>query len=60
VAKQEDAVVDAQGGNDPERLNKPVEEELPQHVQDMKLWFMDKRFEGFPSRILPFLYLGNM
>ncbi|KAL7419781.1 tyrosine/serine/threonine protein phosphatase pps1 [Cryptotrichosporon argae] len=25
-----------------------------------KLWFDDRRFEGFPSRILPFLYLGNL
>jgi dual specificity MAP kinase phosphatase len=23
-------------------------------------WFDDGRFDGFPSRILPFLYLGNM
>jgi dual specificity MAP kinase phosphatase len=23
-------------------------------------WFDDKRFDGFPSRILPFLYLGNL
>lgn len=25
-----------------------------------KVWFADKRFDGFPSRILPFLYLGNL
>lgn len=25
-----------------------------------KIWFADKRFDGFPSRILPFLYLGNL
>ncbi|KAK8861357.1 hypothetical protein IAR55_002176 [Kwoniella newhampshirensis] len=25
-----------------------------------KIWFEDKRFDGFPSRILPFLYLGNL
>lgn len=25
-----------------------------------KVWFEDKRFDGFPSRILPFLYLGNL
>lgn len=24
------------------------------------IWFEDKRFDGFPSRILPFLYLGNL
>ncbi|WVR04032.1 hypothetical protein IAU60_001031 [Kwoniella sp. DSM 27419] len=25
-----------------------------------KVWFDDRRFDGFPSRILPFLYLGNL
>jgi dual specificity MAP kinase phosphatase len=25
-----------------------------------KGWFDDRRFDGFPSRILPFLYLGNL
>jgi dual specificity MAP kinase phosphatase len=25
-----------------------------------QIWFEDKRFDGFPSRILPFLYLGNL
>ncbi|WWD16740.1 hypothetical protein CI109_101171 [Kwoniella shandongensis] len=25
-----------------------------------KVWFEDRRFDGFPSRILPFLYLGNL
>ncbi|WWC87495.1 uncharacterized protein L201_002385 [Kwoniella dendrophila CBS 6074] len=28
--------------------------------EKMKIWFEDKRFDGFPSRILPFLYLGNL
>lgn len=25
-----------------------------------RIWFDDRRFDGFPSRILPFLYLGNL
>jgi dual specificity MAP kinase phosphatase len=29
-------------------------------AQKARVWFNDKRFEGFPSRILPFLYLGNL
>lgn len=28
--------------------------------QDAKIWFDDRRFDGFPSRILEFLYLGNL
>jgi dual specificity MAP kinase phosphatase len=39
-----------------------VEEEnggSPAAVQ-AKAWFDDRRFDGFPSRILPFLYLGNL
>ncbi|WOO78923.1 Dual specificity protein phosphatase PPS1 [Vanrija pseudolonga] len=31
-----------------------------QAAQEAKVWFDDKRFDGFPSRILPFLYLGNL
>lgn len=31
-----------------------------QAARDAKVWFTDKRFDGFPSRILPFLYLGNL
>lgn len=27
---------------------------------ESRVWFDDKRFDGFPSRILPFLYLGNL
>ncbi|WVQ94444.1 hypothetical protein IAU59_001523 [Kwoniella sp. CBS 9459] len=27
---------------------------------ESKVWFEDRRFDGFPSRILPFLYLGNL
>ena len=25
-----------------------------------RLWFDDRRFDGFPSRVLPYLYLGNL
>ncbi|KAI5118131.1 hypothetical protein M0805_001730 [Coniferiporia weirii] len=33
---------------------------LPPHV-DHQTWFNDPRFDGsFPSRVLPFLYLGNL
>ncbi|GMK54531.1 hypothetical protein CspeluHIS016_0111170 [Cutaneotrichosporon spelunceum] len=31
-----------------------------QAALDCRVWFEDKRFDGFPSRILPFLYLGNL
>lgn len=31
-----------------------------QAAQDCRIWFEDKRFDGFPSRILSFLYLGNL
>jgi dual specificity MAP kinase phosphatase len=31
-----------------------------QVAQEARIWFEDKRFDGFPSRILPFLYLGNL
>jgi dual specificity MAP kinase phosphatase len=29
-------------------------------ANEAKMWFDDRRFDGFPSRILPFLYLGNL
>jgi dual specificity MAP kinase phosphatase len=29
-------------------------------ANECRVWFDDKRFDGFPSRILPFLYLGNL
>lgn len=33
---------------------------LPRHI-DHQTWFSDPRFDGsFPSRVLPFLYLGNL
>ncbi|KAG6809039.1 hypothetical protein H0H92_001851 [Tricholoma furcatifolium] len=34
---------------------------LPSFVGDHQSWFNDPRFDGsFPSRVLPFLYLGNL
>ncbi|KAK2459873.1 hypothetical protein APHAL10511_008073 [Amanita phalloides] len=34
---------------------------LPSLVRDHHSWFNDPRFDGsFPSRVLPFLYLGNL
>ncbi|KAA1476202.1 hypothetical protein DENSPDRAFT_499399 [Dentipellis sp. KUC8613] len=34
---------------------------LPSLVSDHQVWFDDPRFDGsFPSRVLPFLYLGNL
>jgi len=47
----------------PERTRKrastlPV---LPPSFNDHQVWFNDPRFDGsFPSRVLPFLYLGNL
>ncbi|ODO06333.1 hypothetical protein L198_01565 [Cryptococcus wingfieldii CBS 7118] len=29
-------------------------------ARQARVWFDDRRFDGFPSRILPFLYLGNL
>nr|XP_018264408.1 uncharacterized protein I303_02574 [Kwoniella dejecticola CBS 10117]OBR86566.1 hypothetical protein I303_02574 [Kwoniella dejecticola CBS 10117] len=31
-----------------------------ERLESMKVWFEDRRFDGFPSRILDFLYLGNL
>ena len=34
---------------------------LPSLFADHQMWFNDPRFDGsFPSRVLPFLYLGNL
>ncbi|KAF8626937.1 hypothetical protein AX17_006437 [Amanita inopinata Kibby_2008] len=34
---------------------------LPSFIRDHQSWFNDPRFDGsFPSRVLPFLYLGNL
>jgi len=34
---------------------------LPSLFEDHQSWFSDPRFDGsFPSRVLPFLYLGNL
>ena len=46
-----------------EMARKMLEEEEQggkQSAKDARVWFEDKRFDGFPSRILPFLYLGNL
>ncbi|WVW79771.1 hypothetical protein I302_101741 [Kwoniella bestiolae CBS 10118] len=40
-----------------DRSHRPLE---VQRQEEMKVWFEDRRFDGFPSRILPFLYLGNL
>ena len=29
-------------------------------ANEARVWFNDRRFDGFPSRILPYLYLGNL
>ena len=46
-----------------EMARKMLEEEEQggrQSAKDARVWFDDTRFDGFPSRILPFLYLGNL
>ncbi|ORX36396.1 hypothetical protein BD324DRAFT_651636 [Kockovaella imperatae] len=46
-----------------EMAKKMLEEEEQggrQSAKDARVWFDDRRFDGFPSRILPFLYLGNL
>ena len=41
----------------PRALTSPM---LFSHI-DHQTWFNDPRFDGsFPSRVLPFLYLGNL
>lgn len=58
------AVVPSQGGaagallhGRPRALTSPM---LFPHI-DHQTWFNDPRFDGsFPSRVLPFLYLGNL
>jgi dual specificity MAP kinase phosphatase len=48
-----------------ERPGSPREEKAEPKAAVIKkpeepAWFTDRRFDGFPSRILPFLYLGNL
>ena len=35
-------------------------EEKSETLKKHEIWFDDRRFDGFPSRILDFLYLGNL
>ena len=43
------------------RLGRPRANTLPSFISDHQTWFDDARFDGsFPSRVLPFLYLGNL
>ncbi|KAF9223829.1 hypothetical protein BS17DRAFT_753906 [Gyrodon lividus] len=42
-------------------VKRPRASTLPTFVSDHHCWFDDARFDGsFPSRVLPFLYLGNL
>ena len=42
-------------------LRRPRASTLPSFIPDHQSWFDDARFDGsFPSRVLPFLYLGNL
>ncbi|KZP17660.1 hypothetical protein FIBSPDRAFT_22975 [Athelia psychrophila] len=52
------AVVPSQQGRRPRASTSPW---LPSLFEDHQAWFSDPRFDGsFPSRVLPFLYLGNL
>lgn len=43
------------------QLGRPRANTLPSFISDHETWFDDARFDGsFPSRVLPFLYLGNL
>lgn len=45
----------------PRTLRRPRASTLPAFIPDHQSWFDDARFDGsFPSRVLPFLYLGNL
>ncbi|KIK95225.1 hypothetical protein PAXRUDRAFT_827227 [Paxillus rubicundulus Ve08.2h10] len=42
-------------------VKRPRASTLPTFISDHHSWFDDARFDGsFPSRVLPFLYLGNL
>ncbi|KAI6125107.1 hypothetical protein EDD16DRAFT_1474800 [Pisolithus croceorrhizus] len=42
-------------------LRRPRASTLPTFIPNHQCWFDDARFDGsFPSRVLPFLYLGNL
>ncbi|KAF7981319.1 hypothetical protein HWV62_34261 [Athelia sp. TMB] len=45
----------------PRRARASTSPWLPSLFEDHQAWFSDPRFDGsFPSRVLPFLYLGNL
>ncbi|KAH7926072.1 hypothetical protein BV22DRAFT_1063654 [Leucogyrophana mollusca] len=45
----------------PALRNRPRASTMPTFIADHQTWFNDARFDGsFPSRVLPFLYLGNL
>lgn len=45
----------------PRRRARASTSPMPQVLADHWAWFSDPRFDGsFPSRVLPFLYLGNL
>lgn len=47
-------------GNQVRRARASTSPLLPSFI-DHETWFNDPKFEGsFPSRVLPFLYLGNL
>ena len=42
-------------------VGRPRANTLPSLISNHQTWFDDARFDGsFPSRVLPFLYLGNL
>ncbi|KAL6301135.1 hypothetical protein BKA93DRAFT_487880 [Sparassis latifolia] len=62
---ESDAGAPVPGGSSQSHLGRPRASTLPLPISpsagDHHLWFDDPRFEGsFPSRVLPFLYLGNL
>lgn len=48
------------GRGTPSRRTNDAPAAPSQPAPESRVWFDDKRFDGFPSRILPFLYLGNL
>lgn len=49
------------GGRGPRRRARASTSPMPHVWADHWAWFSDPRFDGsFPSRVLPFLYLGNL
>ncbi|PCH39360.1 hypothetical protein WOLCODRAFT_29498 [Wolfiporia cocos MD-104 SS10] len=51
----------APGSGRPRASTLPASVAPPPSIHDHEVWFTDPRFDGsFPSRVLPFLYLGNL